>query len=114
MAALIPKKQELTEEQKAHFNKYGMLPKAGAAGVAQMRMAKQGAGKKYFDSAEFELGKKGPNGLVIPGNTPANPQLPQLPHKTTAKTKNSPRGEQPSWTEENQEDSQESNSPQTE
>jgi len=111
MAALIPKKQELTEEQKAHFNKYGMLPKAGAAGVAQMRMAKQGAGKKYFDSAEFELGKKGPNGLVIPGNTPANPQL---PHKTTAKTKNSPRGEQPSWTEENQEDSQESNSPQTE
>jgi len=113
MLAAIQKKQELTEEQKAHYNKYGMLPKAGAAGVAQMRMNKQGAGKKYFDSAEFELGKKGPNGLVLPGTTPAtNPS--QLPHKTTAKTKNSPRGEQPSWTEENQEDSQESNSPQTE
>jgi len=92
--AAIPKKQELTEEQKAHFNKYGMLPKTGAAGVAQMRMAKQGAGKKYFDSAEFELGKKGPpNGFVIGSTTVTNPS--QLPHKTTAKTKNSPRGEQP-------------------
>ncbi|ELR16906.1 uncharacterized protein ACA1_043170 [Acanthamoeba castellanii str. Neff] len=54
----------MTPEEKAHFDKFGMLPKKS---LATHMLGKRDEGRQHFDSAEWAKGlqnKKGPLGKV--------------------------------------------------
>merc|ERR1711974_170488 len=59
-----PDTSKMTPEEKAHFDKFGMLPKKS---LATHMLGKRDEGRQHFDSAEWAKGlqnKKGPLGKV--------------------------------------------------